>query len=124
MDIEAFNRDWLAAWTAKDTAKVLSFYHPDVVYRDGQVPEGLSGHAALGAYLDGLFAATPPMSYEADETWVTTDGYCGRWICTMKAPDGTERYMRGFDLVVWRDGLIALNEVYTHNLAANTLTAR
>jgi hypothetical protein len=34
----------------------------------------------------------------------------------MAAPDGTNRYMRGFDLVVLRDDLIVLNEVYTHTL--------
>ena len=34
----------------------------------------------------------------------------------MSLPDGTTRYLRGFDLVVLRDGLIGLNEVYTHNL--------
>jgi hypothetical protein len=117
MNIEQFNADWLKAWSEKDTAKLLTFYHPDVVYKDGQVPGGLKGHEALRAYLDGLFAATPPMTYVPDETWETRDGYCGRWICTMPGPDGANRYLRGFDLVVLIDDLIILNEVYTHSLA-------
>jgi hypothetical protein len=116
MDIEQFNADWLKAWSDKDTAKLPTFYHPEVVYKDAQTPAGLTGQDALRAYLDGLFAATPPMTYVPDETWATRDGYCGRWICTMAAPDGTNRYMRGFDLVLLRDDLIALNEVYTHTL--------
>ena len=117
MNIEQFNADWLKAWSEKDTATLLTFYHPDGVYKDGQVPAGLKGHEALRAYLDGLFVATPAMTYVPDETWATHDGYCGRWICTMAVPDGN-RYMRGFDLVVLRDDLIALNEVYTHTLPA------
>jgi ketosteroid isomerase-like protein len=121
MDIATFNSEWLKAWTDKDTPRVLSFYHPEAVYRDNQVPSGITGHVALGAYLGGLFAATPPMRYEPDETWTTPDGYCGRWICTMDVPDGTKRYLRGFDLVVMRDQLIGLNEVYTHNLPGKPL---
>lgn len=117
MDITALNADWLRAWTDKDTGRLLTFYHPEVVYRDGQVPAGISGHAALRTYLDGLFAATPPMEYTPDEVWAIDGGYCGRWICAMTLPAGAS-YMRGFDLVLLRDGLIALNEVYTHALPA------
>ncbi|MEO9255090.1 MAG: nuclear transport factor 2 family protein [Tepidiformaceae bacterium] len=117
MDIEQFNADWLQAWSDKDTAKLLTMYHPEVIYKDAQVPAGLVGRDALGAYLNGLFAATPPMTYVPHETWATKNGFCGRWICTMALPDGTSRYMRGFDLVVLRDNMIVLNEVYTHALA-------
>ncbi len=117
MDITTFNADWLRAWSDKDTERLLTFYHPQVTYRDGQVPAGIEGRAALRTYLDGLFGAKPPMHYEPDQLWPIENGYCGRWICTMTLPAGAS-YLRGFDLVILRDGLIALNEVYTHALSS------
>lgn len=117
LEIAAYNDAWLKAWSEKHVERLLGFYHPDTVYKDAQTPAGLNGHAQLRPYLAGLFAATPPMTYLADETWPIPAGYCGRWICTITIPDGKPRRMRGFDLVML-DGanLITLNEVYTHTL--------
>ena len=117
MDIARYNAEWLRAWTEKDIDRLLEFYAPDVVYRDNQTAAGIAGHAALRAYLDGLFKATPPMSYEPDEVWPISGGYCGRWYCTIELPDGSKRRMRGFDLVLLEGERITLNEVYTHNLS-------
>lgn len=116
MDIEEYNAAWLKAWSEKDTAKLLEFYDPEVVYKDNQTAAGITGHAALKAYLDGLFAATPPMRYEPDEVWEIEGGYCGRWICTIDLPEGKKSYLRGFDLVLLDGERIMLNEVYTHTL--------
>jgi hypothetical protein len=118
MNLEDFNRRWLQAWSDKDVARLLTFYHPDAVYMDPQTVSGLKGHAALGVYLTGLFAATPPMRYDPHEIWPTANGYCGRWFCTISAPDGSAGYLRGFDLVVLDGDQIALNEVYVHPLDA------
>jgi len=118
MDIVDYNARWLAAWTAKDTAALLSFYSPSTTYKDAQVPAGITGHPALKAYLDGLFAATPPMEYVADAVWPIEGGYCGRWFCTIAMPDGTNRKLRGFDLVLLDGDAITYNEVYTHSLPA------
>jgi ketosteroid isomerase-like protein len=117
IDLKSFNADWLSAWTAKDVDKLLQFYAEDVVYRDPQTADGLNGHAALRQYLTGLFAATPPMQYDPHEIWPTPNGYCGRWYCTVSAPDGSKSYLRGFDLVVLKGDRIALNEVYVHPLS-------
>ena len=118
MDIAAFNAGWLKAWSEKDTEQLVSvFYHPNVVYKDGQTTAGLRGADALRGYLASLFAATPPMRYEPDEVWPIPGGFCGRWHCTIALPDGDARYLRGFDLVLLEEGRIILNEVYTHNLA-------
>jgi len=116
VDVRDYNRRWLQAWTDKDVPALLTFYAEDVVYKDNQTTAGVTGHAALGAYLAGLFAATPPMRYEADEVWPTADGFCGRWYCAMSPPDAPEIWMRGFDLVVMGGDKIVLNEVYVHPL--------
>ena len=118
VDIEDFNRRWLQAWTDKDAPRLLGFYSEDTLYRDPQTAAGITGHAALGAYLTGLFGATPPMRYDPDEVWATANGYCGRWYCTITPPDGPVSYMRGFDLVVLDGDRITLNEVYVHPLDA------
>jgi ketosteroid isomerase-like protein len=116
VDIAAYNADWLKAWSEKDIDRLLHFYHPESVYKDNQTVAGLQGHDALRAYLTGLFAGTPPMRYEPDAVWAIDGGYCGRWICTIDLPDGSKRYLRGFDLVLLDGDRITLNEVYTHNL--------
>lgn len=114
MDIEAYNAEWLAAWSAKDVDTLLTFYGDDIVYRDSQVPAGITGHAALRTYLEGLFSATPPMTYVPDETWAIDGGFCGRWFCDM----GEAGRLRGFDLVVMAGDKIILNEVFTHLIPA------
>jgi len=114
-EIARFNADWLAAWTAKDVPRLVAFYAEDCVYKDPQTAAGLSGRAALTTYLEGLFAATPPMTYTPDEVWPIPGGFCGRWYCEIGAGGAAGR-MRGFDLVILRGQEIALNEVYVHPL--------
>jgi ketosteroid isomerase-like protein len=117
--IETFNADWLCAWSDKNIEALLGFYTPDTVYKDVQTAAGLHGRDALGAYLEQLFSSTPPMIYTADATWVISGGYCGRWYCEI-GKDGKEGRLRGFDLVLFRDGLISHNEVYVHQLDVAT----
>lgn len=119
VDLHAYNAAWLKAWSDKDVERLLEFYHPDVVYKDGQAVAGLKGHEQLRAYLTSLFERTPPMRYEPDAVWAIEGGYCGRWICTIDLPDGSKRYLRGFDLVLLEGDRILLNEVYTHDLGAS-----
>lgn len=115
-DIETFNRDWLKAWSDKDVPRLVGFYAEDAVYMDPQTAHGLKGRAQLTAYLEGLFAATPEMIYTPEAIWGIEGGFCGRWICTI-GPNGADGRMRGFDLVLLKDGLITHNEVYVHQLA-------
>jgi ketosteroid isomerase-like protein len=118
MNLEDFNRRWLAAWSAKDVPALLGFYAEDVAYFDPQVPHGLKGQDALRGYLEGLFAATPPMRYDPEEIWITPTGFCGRWYCVVGDDPKAAPAMRGFDLCVIKDGRIVLNEVYVHPLMA------
>lgn len=118
MDIERYNADWLAAWSRKDTEALLTFYAENATYKDAHVPAGVTGQVALRNYLNGLFAATPPMEYVPETTWPIPGGYCGRWNCEFRLPDGSQRTLRGFDLVLIEGGKITDNEVYTHSLPA------
>ena len=113
-EIAAYNADWLKAWTDKDVERLMGFYAEDCVYKDAQTAAGLTGQAALRAYLTGLFGATPAMTYTPDEVWPIPGCFCGRWYCDIA---GAGR-MRGFDLVILDGDRIALNEVYVHMLGA------
>jgi hypothetical protein len=115
--LERLNSDWLAAWSAKDVEKLVAFYTSDTVYKDPNTAQGLNGHDELRAYLTGMFAATPKMIYTPDEIWPTEAGFCGRWYCKV-GDTGQDGSLRGFDLVILRDGLISHNEVYLHELDA------
>ncbi len=114
LDIPAFNAAWLKAWTDKDVPRLLDFYTDDLIYKDPQTAGGIVGRAALEAYLTGLFAATPPMTYTPEETWTIEGGFCGRWYCDFKG-DAPGR-LRGFDLCLMRGDKIAHNEVYVHQM--------
>jgi hypothetical protein len=116
MDIERFNADWLSAWSNKEVERLVGFYTADCRYFDPQTAAGITGEDALRGYLTGLFGATPPMRYAPEEVWPIPGGFCGRWYCYI---DGaTTPALRGFDLVLLRDGRIAHNEVFVHQLAA------
>lgn len=108
VDLEAFNATWLQAWTDKDIAGIAAMYAENCSYVDGANPGGLTGRAALVAYLEKLFPHLPEWHYAPDQLWPVAGGFCARWFCDM----GGKR-LRGFDCVLLRDGLIAHNEVYT-----------
>lgn len=116
-EIAAYNADWLKAWTDKDVERLCRFYADDCVYKDPQTAAGLAGQAALRTYLTGLFGATPPMTYEAEEVWPIAGGFCGRWYCQI-GEGGSLGRLRGFDLVLLDADKIRLNEVYVHQLPA------
>ncbi|MCR5878517.1 nuclear transport factor 2 family protein [Phenylobacterium sp. J367] len=112
MDIADFNARWLKAWTDKDVDRLVRFYAEGCVYKDPQTAAGLEGREALRAYLTGLFAATPAMTYTPDEVWPIPGGFCGRWYCRIEGAG----QLRGFDLVLLDGEEIVLNEVYVHPL--------
>lgn len=111
-DLEAFNAAWLQAWTDKDIGRIAAMYAPDCSYKDGATAAGLTGRAALAAYLEKLFPAIPEWRYSPDELWAIEGGFCARWFCEIAGG----RRLRGFDFVLLEGGLIARNEVYTHDL--------
>jgi hypothetical protein len=55
------------------------------------------------------------MTYRPETVWAIEGGFCGRWYCDIAMPDGVTK-MRGFDLVILKDGRIVENEVYVHPL--------
>jgi hypothetical protein len=114
-DITILNTRWLQAWTDQNIPALLEFYHPDVFYRDPQVPSGIHGHMRLAERLSKLFQGSR-MSYEPRRVWVAEDGYFGVWIGRGEQADGTETLIRGLDYCKLKDGRIIHNDVYVHQL--------
>lgn len=110
-ELNKFNAAWLQAWTDKDIAAIAAMYASDCSYFDGANASGLTGRAALVAYLEALFPQLPEWRYTPDQLWPVDGGFCARWYCTMG-----DRRLRGFDFVLLRGHEIAHNEVYTYNL--------
>jgi len=108
----AFNDRWLAAWTAKDIPAIAAMYAPDCLFMDSATAAGLRGRGALIAYLERLFPAMSEWTYRSDTLWDIPGGFCARWYCDFAGG----RSLRGFDFVQLEDGLIAQNEVYTHEI--------
>jgi hypothetical protein len=110
-DLENFCTDWLAAWTGNRPERLLSFYKETAFYRDPARPNGLSGHAALGAYFTKLLAKNPDWIWKALEIVPTEKGFALKWETTI--PVGERTIVEtGLDLVELENGKISRNEVY------------
>ena len=70
----------------RDIEALIGFYASGRTYKDRQTAAGIVGHAALCAYLTGLFAATSLMTYDPD-AWFRPGGFRRR-------PDWLERGLR------------------------------
>jgi len=117
VDLQDYNARWLAAWTAKDTETLMSFYDDEVHYVDAQVPQGLRGAKALRAHLGRLLPAIPDVRYDPDTLWEIPGGFCARWYGSVNISGTWARAFRGFDLVILQGERIIHNEVYTHQIA-------
>lgn len=94
---EAFNR--------KDVDGVMALMTDDCVHETTDpAPDGVrhSGQAAVRAYWTRLFEATPQMSFENEDVFVSGDRACVRWRFSWG-----EGHVRGVDVFRFRDGQVA-----------------
>lgn len=111
---ESIMERFLEAWTAQDVERVLAFYTDDVVYLDPNTHGVVNGADKLRRYLPKLFAAWT-MTWAVREVRPLTgeDGCALLWRATFALADD-DRVLEadGMDLVLFREGKIARNEVY------------
>ena len=70
-----------------------------------------------GGFLPALIPIiAAAIGVKPEEIWPTSNGYCGRWYCTIGDDPKAPPALRGFDLVVLKGDRIVLNEVYVHEL--------
>jgi ketosteroid isomerase-like protein len=109
-DPKAIVRELVDAYNAKSVDRILALYHPDGSMWSPLDPDGLVGHAAIGASIRRLFEAWPEerMSIEvlaADETHAIAE-----FRSTGLGPEGAE--LRFTEVYEVRDGRIAGCRVY------------
>ncbi len=109
--LEAWCDAWLQAWTGNQPDKLISFYHPEIYYRDPAHPEGLSGHARLKAYFEKLLAKNPNWVWRAVEIFPTLKGFTLKWDAEIPTAHGLVKEV-GLDIVELSGDKILRNEVY------------
>lgn len=112
-------RDFLGAWNTQDVNAVLACYTADVNYRDPNTRGVIIGAEPMSRYLRKLFANWQ-MHWELRDLYPldspdatnNREGAVVRWTATLRRADrDKEVQVDGMDLVLLRDGSIAVNEV-------------
>jgi len=101
---DAFNRH--------DVAGVMALMTADCVFENTMPPpdgERFTGTAAVRAFWERFFAATPNARFEAEEIFVAGDRGVVRWIFHWDDRGG---HVRGVDVMRVRDGRVAEKLAY------------
>lgn len=103
--IEQFN----AAFNRHDVDAVMALMTEDVVFDSTPAPDGErhEGQAAVRAYWQQFFAASPHAHFETEDLWTGGDRCAVRWRYTWQDAAGSEGHVRGVDLFRVRDGKVA-----------------
>jgi hypothetical protein len=111
--LEAFCKDWLAAWTGNKPEKLIGFYTVDVYYQDPANPKGISERKHLLSYLKKLLARNPNWKWELMELFPTEKGFNFKWKATIPVASG-QVVEYGMDIVELDFDIrkITRNEVY------------
>lgn len=80
----------------------------------GPAPDGErhEGATAVRAVWEKFFGATRDPVFTEEETFVSGDRACVRWLFTWTADDGSPGHVRGVDVIRIRDGLVAEKHSY------------
>jgi len=112
--LEVFVDRWLEAWTAQDPHQLLSFYADKFSYLDPATITPITDHDVMRRYLQKLFDGWT-MTWKRRAVYRLADSPAAAllWRATIQRT-GKEQIIEvdGMDFIVFRDGLIAENEVY------------
>ena len=110
-----WNRAWwtelCAAIDRKDTAAFLAYLAPDGEFRFANGPPA-TGHAAIGAAVDGFWASIRGSRHEIESTWSdAASTVCEGWV-TYTRHDGSTLRLPFVDVLHMRDGRAARYYIY------------
>ena len=80
---EALMRDYLAAWNARDAARIASFFSPEAVYEDMGAGAVARGPAEIEAHAARVHAAFPDLHFELVRAAHGDDFTAGEWRSRM-----------------------------------------
>ena len=104
-----------AAFNSHDLDAVMDLFAEDAVFVNAKGPDGngqrFEGKEEIRKIFGALFDAMP------DIQWVGTNTVCGNraiseWRRTATAPNGEKQDWLGCDLYTFRDGKVAVKDVY------------
>ena len=110
-DREALQRDYLAAWNARDADGIASFFAPDAIYDDRGAGEVARGPAEIRAHTVRLHAAFSDLRFELVRSAHGEDFSAGEWRSRMThtgeldglAPSGRVVRSAGVDVATLDD---------------------
>lgn len=109
--LNAFND----ALNRRDMPVMLSLLTPDTVFENTYPPpdgERFSGLPAVSAYWEQFFRDSTASHIEIERLLTTPSFGVQQWTYHWTSPDGSQGHIRGIDLFLIRDGLIAAKYSY------------
>ena len=104
--VERFN----AAFDRRDVAAVMGAMTDDCVFENtSPAPDGerCEGQAAVRAFWERFFAASPGATFEAEEVFAAGDRCVVRWLYRWGGDGQAPGHVRGVDVFRVRDGKVA-----------------
>lgn len=80
---ERIQREYLAAWNARDAERIASFFTQDAVYDDRGAAEVAKGRAAIAAHAAKVHSAFGDLSFEMVRSAHGEDFSAGHWTSRM-----------------------------------------
>ena len=110
--LEAFS----AAWNAHDVDALMSFMSDDCVFQAAAGPDAcgtrIEGREAVRKAFAAAWQAVPDAQWERGVHFVSGDFGTSQWTFTGTAADGGRIEADGIDVFTFRDGKIALKNVF------------
>ncbi len=111
--------NFAAAWNRHDLPALMACMHADCVFETaaGNEAHGSrhSGHEAVAKVFASAWQAMPDAQWRNGHHWVAGERGVSEWTFTGTASDGTRAEANGVDLFVFRDGKIAVKNVFRKN---------
>ena len=98
------------AFARHDVDAVMAAMTEDCLFENTYPPpdgEQYTGQAAVRAFWERFFAASPNATFEAEETFVCNDRAVVRWRYQWVEADGKRGHVRGVDIFRVQDGKVA-----------------
>ena len=112
----AFLDAFADAWNRHDVDAILAMMTDDCVFEAGQGPDVngtvFSGVGEVRRGIEDVFATFPDARWNDLRHFLAADRGVSEWVFTGTGPDGTRVQVQGCDVFTFRDGRIAVKNLY------------
>lgn len=104
------------AWNRHDVDALMTFMTDDCVFETAAGPDAWGsrevGQAAVRSAFEAVWKQFPDAQWRNGTHFVAGDRGVSEWLFTGTAPDGTRIEANGVDVFTFRDGKIAVKNVF------------